>query len=316
MQDRYAGDIGDFGKFALLKELKRQKLSVGVNWYKTDPPKSEKNSDGSFKQNHGKYKCIPCEIREYDKGLAGKLSQISENDETRCIEALEAAHLLIGNAYYHNTISVDKRSEWHSDALSFFKVKNVDLVFLDPDNGLLVDSVKEYYPRSVKYVFYSEVMDYLSHGQSVLIYNHRSRKAEWKYFQDIEARIRKEAVEYCPKLASELTISAITFPRYSIRDYIAISAKQEHIEKIQKAFSSLLDSKYADPEIRFCYKSLTSDITFSEYQRRLNSKAGFQKSFQALPKEVAMRMIDRENAGTTVKVCMASVWTSKESNTM
>ena len=36
MQDCYAGDIGDYGKFALLRELREQGLSVGVNWYKTD----------------------------------------------------------------------------------------------------------------------------------------------------------------------------------------------------------------------------------------------------------------------------------------
>jgi hypothetical protein len=33
MQDRYAGDIGDYGKFALLRALASEGLSVGVNWY-------------------------------------------------------------------------------------------------------------------------------------------------------------------------------------------------------------------------------------------------------------------------------------------
>jgi len=33
MQDRYAGDIGDYGKIALLKALQTQGLSIGVNWY-------------------------------------------------------------------------------------------------------------------------------------------------------------------------------------------------------------------------------------------------------------------------------------------
>ncbi len=46
MQDRYAGDIGDFGKFSLLTELSKQGLAIGINWYKTEPMISEKNNDG------------------------------------------------------------------------------------------------------------------------------------------------------------------------------------------------------------------------------------------------------------------------------
>lgn len=33
MQNRYAGDIGDFGKFGLLRALRGSGLSIGVNWY-------------------------------------------------------------------------------------------------------------------------------------------------------------------------------------------------------------------------------------------------------------------------------------------
>lgn len=47
MQDCYAGDIGDYGKFALLRELCKQGLSIGVNWYKTDAIASGKQIDGN-----------------------------------------------------------------------------------------------------------------------------------------------------------------------------------------------------------------------------------------------------------------------------
>ena len=42
MQDRYAGDIGDFGKIGLLKALYTQGLSIGVNWYRVEPLDTEK----------------------------------------------------------------------------------------------------------------------------------------------------------------------------------------------------------------------------------------------------------------------------------
>ena len=35
MQDRYTGDIGDFGKLGLLRVLQAQGLTIGVNWYLT-----------------------------------------------------------------------------------------------------------------------------------------------------------------------------------------------------------------------------------------------------------------------------------------
>ena len=49
MQDRYAGDIGDFGKIGLLKTLQAQDLSVGVNWYHVKPMDIEKKPDKSGK---------------------------------------------------------------------------------------------------------------------------------------------------------------------------------------------------------------------------------------------------------------------------
>ena len=35
MQNRYTGDIGDFGKLGLLRQLRQTGLSIGVNWYLT-----------------------------------------------------------------------------------------------------------------------------------------------------------------------------------------------------------------------------------------------------------------------------------------
>ena len=92
MQDRYAGDIGDYGKFALLRAIRSQGLSVAVNWYRVEPLDSEKNSDGSYKQKDGKY-LIPEDLYVCDRSLAEKLTQIanSGNNGKRSIKALEKA---------------------------------------------------------------------------------------------------------------------------------------------------------------------------------------------------------------------------------
>ena len=85
MQDRYAGDIGDFGKIGLLKDLQAQGLSVGVNWYRVDPIGIEMKADGSFKQEDGKY-TIPKRFWECDKTLAEKLTKIAKSEQRSMTE--------------------------------------------------------------------------------------------------------------------------------------------------------------------------------------------------------------------------------------
>lgn len=44
MQNRYTGDIGDFGKMGLLRRIRKADFSIGVNWYLT--PDESHNGDG------------------------------------------------------------------------------------------------------------------------------------------------------------------------------------------------------------------------------------------------------------------------------
>lgn len=50
MQDRYAGDVGDFGKFVMLRKLSGllgPEQTLGINWYRVTNP--EPNNDGRQK---------------------------------------------------------------------------------------------------------------------------------------------------------------------------------------------------------------------------------------------------------------------------
>ena len=301
MQDRYAGDIGDFGKFGLLKELSHQGLSIGVNWYKTLPLKSEKKADGTFKQDDGRHKDY-LSLAECDMPLAVTLTQIAAGNN-RSIQALEEASLLSNVVYYDELVSTTDRTAWHNNALEFFKNHSVDLVFLDPDNGLLVPSVNKSSPRNVKYAFYDEVMDYIEQGQSVLVYNHRSRKPEYQYFLELESRIQEEFSRR--DLTNRPGILEITFPRFSVRDYFAISIDPDHLQKIRDAFTAMFSSKWAE---KICQKPLTMDISYTEYKSRFLSAKEFKRHYQSLPEQVVRGMIDREKSNTTVKACMYDGW--------
>lgn len=229
MQDRYAGDIGDYGKIALLKAVQAQGLSVAVNWYLVEPLDFEKKDDGTFKREDGRH-LVPEELRACDEALANKLTEIARCEE-RSVRVLEQAELISEAVYFHEPVKLADRQGWHLRALE--EVKAADMVFLDPDNGMLVKSVGKGSTRSVKYAFYEEVRDYVQRGQSVLIYNHRCRKMEAKYFHEICDRLW----ECTGALESE--ILKITFPKRSVRDYLAVPASREHREKIESAFSSM-----------------------------------------------------------------------------
>lgn len=305
MQDRYAGDIGDFGKIALLNELQKQGLSIGVNWYRTESLPFEIKSNGSYKQNDGRY-CISPDLRECDPELADKLTRIAADDD-RSVLALEQADLIPGAVYYRDTVPRESREDWHAQALALFRENNARLVFLDPDNGLLVPSVKKGSPRSVKYAYYEEVASYLDHGFSVLIYNHRCRKSELQYFDEIEFRLR----EIIPESLRNPEISGITFPQCSVRDYFAIPASPEHAIMIRAAFDAMLSGIWK--EKRMCQKPLTAGVTYSEYRARFKSKSVFLKHYRALPEDVVRRMIDLNGGNTTVKACEFSLWRANKS---
>ncbi len=306
MQDRYAGDIGDFGKFGLLNELKKQGLSVGINWYKTGSLSFEKNPDGTYKQNDGKYKDIPEKYSDCDRDLVEKLIRISSMDRT--LRAVEEANVLPDTFYFDEPVPLESRKAWHSEALAAFKNAKTDLVFLDPDNGLLVPSVKENNPRSVKYVFYDEVLDYLKQGQSVLVYNHRSRKPELQYFREIESRLQEKFEKQ--RLEIDPQILEISFPRYTIRDYFAISVCKSHTDKISRTFSSMLSGKWGQEGL--CVKPITMDITYMEYRNRFKNVKQFNKHYRALPEDIVRAMIERTpDINTTVRACMFSVWRNK-----
>lgn len=232
MQDRYAGDIGDYGKFGLLKALQAEGFRLGINWYKATPPteREKENEDGKHRIAERYDACDPA--------LAETLRAISTSPE-RSVKALEQAALLDAarTVYYDKMVEVAGRAQWHEDALQ--ALADCDLVFLDPDNGLLVKSVGRRSAKSVKYVFDEELNDYLARGQSVVLYNHRARKPATQYFQELADR--------CAALpaAQGKPICALTFPKGTIRDYLLIAATHDHTHRIHQALAHMTQSAWA-----------------------------------------------------------------------
>lgn len=141
MQDRYVGDIGDYGKLGLLRSLAAAGLRIGVNWYRT--PDENHNEDGKFIQylrtsGEGSY-------RAHDPLLWDELAEIV-NSGRRQVESLEAPSILDA-AFFHDILDFSQvsyrerenvRADWHQRALE--RLRDCGIVFADPDNGLIVSS--------------------------------------------------------------------------------------------------------------------------------------------------------------------------------
>jgi hypothetical protein len=181
MQDRYVADVGDFGKYGLLRLLAAEtNLRLAVVWYLFG--NESHNSDG----RHLSYLYKP-DFAAPDKDLHGELHKLILRGQ-RSVRAIEKRQILPPNTiFFRRRISdpvgrtMDKRTRaasriaWLREAVKFSA--DAELVFLDPDNGIETASVRRHSPKSGKYVYWEELLPFWRSGQSLLIYHHLNRTA-------------------------------------------------------------------------------------------------------------------------------------------
>jgi hypothetical protein len=243
MQDRYTGDVGDFAKYGLLRQLLKpsvsgEELRLAVIWYLVDDEAS--NSDGK----HVSY-LRDDRIRCCDPVLYDTLKLLVHSNN-RSIAGLEASGLLppdrtvffsdrlppINRLRRGDTSVLEARQHWFLRALE--ASQRADLVFLDPDNGLEVASAPLSSGRGSKYVYLEEVGAITEREQSLLIYHHHNRSAPSEV-QTARAldRLRSAA----PRCS---TVMAITFRRGSVRSFFLLPARchldtlSAHMKNLQR----------------------------------------------------------------------------------
>ena len=219
MQDCYIGDIGDYGKYGLLRQMCRESLSVAVNWYRVIPQKVGKQDDGKFTS----YLLAPQDYRSYDSVLYDSLCKVVLQDMDRRILRIEQENL-VQAIYYSAAIDADRKI-WHDCALD--QTKGADVIFLDPDNGLETYKMHQIGRATEKHVRWEELRDYYNRGQNVVLYQHRPQMTtKEKCIEGVMQFQREYLKADCVKL--------LEFPKYTNRFYFMFihqSAKQA-FEKI------------------------------------------------------------------------------------
>lgn len=243
MQNKYTCDIGDFGKYGLLRWLfnNTSELTLGINWCLV--PDESNNNDGKFINYLIENKNNINEFKSCDSELYCTFASLVKNNKRNLFEIEKNNVLPRKTIYYDEPLlfyssdnlktRIKKRNFWINKA--FECLRGADIVFFDPDNGLEVQSCGKYSKRSNKYVFYDDLVPYFERGQSLIIYNHRDRKSEDEYIK----RILK-IHEY---ILTD-TIFFLRFNRFSVRDYIFV-LQPKHKELIEENLNSFLITNWA-----------------------------------------------------------------------
>lgn len=235
MQNRYAGDIGDFSKLGILRVLQAAGLTIGVNWYLS--PDESHNSDGRHVGYLNSEKYWEC-----DKDLCLELKQIVTSGK-REISALQSEKILSA-VYFSDMLDFsdcskrkrnEVRKEWHHRGLQH--LKGLDVVCLDPDNGLLVPSA-EGTRKENKYAKVEEVVDYYRQGSTVIYYQHKARKPD-SFYSEQQKRLLKN-----PELidASGLGLKFIT----TSQRYYFFLIQPEHKKIIENALHRMLATAWQE----------------------------------------------------------------------
>ena len=231
MQNRYTGDIGDFGKLGLLRALQASGLTIGVNWYLV--PDENHNSDG----RHVQY-LENTIYRQLDEPLWLELRRIVTSGQ-REVSALENESIIDAAFFSDPLIFTGKsrperaaiREAWHEKALMM--LSGLDIVFVDPDNGIVVPSALGTI-REKKFVKPEELADYYKQGASVIYYQHKARRLDSFYVGQHKRLIEMLELEKSAGLG-------LKFTKTSQRYYFFI-VQPAHKETITSAIQEMLSS--------------------------------------------------------------------------
>ena len=237
MQDRYAGDIGDFGKYGLLRALcgadeHGPALKLGVLWYRV--PNEEGKNDGRI---IGYLNPPDDRLRQCDVPLFDSLRHLVKTDQRSVAQVQIGGILPAGTKFFERDVPRGSRDRQRWLHAGHRMVEGADLVFVDPDNGLRsrgVDSSR----TSVKHTYYDELRPLWDRNQSVVVYQHATRHKGGftKLIADLRVNLREQTGGAPDPIV-------LRWRRRQARAYFILAAPQHH-EVIAARCSDLLQSAW------------------------------------------------------------------------
>ena len=233
MKNQYVGDIGDYGKYGLLRFLASYGIKIGVNWFLTE---NDGSTDGKFTT----YLKNP-DDRVYDPELFDALQNIADHPD-KTVKMIEQAGIIPGAEFYGellkgSSLEADAR-EWNRRLWfnnSTLMLGNAELIFADPDNGISYRKTARI-KDSEKFILPEDVAEYYNSGRNVVYYCHKGRRKQEAWDQ---------AKEEIRNHIRDAQLLAVTCHRGTQRSYIFVLHPDCYM-KYERIITAFLDSEWGN----------------------------------------------------------------------
>jgi len=250
MQDRYAGDLGDYLKLGLLRFLaptgEPASPRLGVVWYRTAGETD--NGDGKHVAYLRPEHRSAARLRQLDAELYDRLAAIVASGE-RSTAALAAAGVLgPATCFFDDVLDLrglpvnarpareERRRSWLKRAEA--ATAGCDIIFADPDNGIRSarHRVPAHRTKAVKNAYLDELAVFARRGQSLIVYHHADRSAA----------VKEQAAGRLQDLARELPIEPIAAVRASrgTTRLFLVAASAAHARYLTDRLTALIASQW------------------------------------------------------------------------
>ena len=251
MKNQYVGDIGDYGKYGLLRFLASHGIKIGVNWYLTE---NDGSTDGKFTT----YLKNPAD-RVYDPELFDALQNIADHPD-KTIKMIKQAGIIpdaefFGEMLKSSSLKADAR-EWNRRLWfnnSTLMLGNAELIFADPDNGISYRKTART-KDSEKFILPEDVAEYYNSGRNVVYYCHKGRRKQ-EAWEQAKAEIRNHI--------RDAQILAVTFHRGTQRSYIFVLHPDCYM-KYEKIITAFLDSEWGN---MFTWEHVAGNVFLTHNQQ-------------------------------------------------
>ena len=243
MKDQYFGDIGDYGKYGILRHLANAGIKVGVNWCLTTDDDSSDGGMTDYLENKADV------FRSLDEGLFDVLKETVIDKDQRDVIASENLNLINNAMYFHELLDISKiantekrrafRVEWHHRGLA--ALQDAELIYFDPDNGISKEKVSGR-KNSVKYLLTCEAVDYYNNGHNIVYYCHKGRRSKEKWNEYKRILITGSPDSPLPADAELITL---TYHRGVQRSFI-FAIHPEDYEKYRMILDVFLNSSWGE----------------------------------------------------------------------
>ncbi|MGQ9663671.1 MAG: hypothetical protein ACUVWX_15280, partial [Kiritimatiellia bacterium] len=223
MKNQYFGDVNDYRKYGLLRALQSEgEGSLLVAWMLTP---DDGGRDGALRS----YLEAPSKWSKYDPELFAGLAGLLRSAPRPSVSLIEGSSLLPRASYYSAVVPDGRRERDKWDTNLLRAAAGVDLVFMDPDNGIEVRSRPVGRKGSSKYVTWHEIEWVWKASCSVLIYQHFRREPRQDFAERLAEELRSRT--------GAGFVEAFRTPRV----LFLLAAQDRHAQRFREAISILSD---------------------------------------------------------------------------